>query len=68
MSCFEIGAGVKIVKKLVCAFGQIHLVHLWIHKYFMDDSSVNFHDKVFLHFWKKNWQKMKENLVMEIYG
>ena len=30
--------------------GRIHLVHLRIRKYFMDDSSVNFHDKFFLHF------------------
>ena len=34
-------------------FGRIHLTHLWIRKYFTDDSSVNFHDKVFLHFLKK---------------
>ena len=30
--------------------GQIHPPHLRIHKYFTDNSSVNFHDKVFLHF------------------
>ena len=41
-------------------FGQIHLPHLRIHKYFMDDSSVNFHDKIFLHFlpiFFKKWRK-----------
>ena len=32
------------------AIGQIHLDHLWIRKYFMDDSSVNFHDKFFSEF------------------
>ena len=31
-----------------CSYGQIHLPHLRIHKYFTNDSSVNFHDKVFL--------------------
>ena len=31
-------------------YGRSHLVHLRIHKYFMNDSSVNFHDKIFLHF------------------
>ena len=30
--------------------GRIHLVHLRIHKYFVDDSSVNFLDMFFLHF------------------
>ena len=29
---------------------RIHLPHLRIRKYFMDDSSVNFQEKVFLHF------------------
>ena len=29
--------------------GRIHPPHLWIHKYFTDNSSVNFHDKGFLH-------------------
>ena len=41
-------------------YGWIHLVHLQIHKYFTDDSSVNFHDKFFLHFLKKiskQWRK-----------
>ena len=41
-------------------YGQIHLVHLWIHKYLMDYSSVNFHDKFFLHFllkFRKNEEK-----------
>ena len=43
--------------------GQIHLSHLWIRKYFTDDSSI-FHYKVFfLHF----LQKMKKNHVKEIY-
>ena len=28
---------------------QIHLPHLRIRKYFTKNSSVNFHDKVFLH-------------------
>ena len=48
--------------------GRIHLVHLQIHKYFTDDSSVNFHDKVFLHFLLKFRKKMKKKLVMEMYG
>ena len=40
--------------------GRIHLVYLRIRKYFMDDSSVNFHDKFFLHFlvnFSKKWRK-----------
>ena len=28
---------------------KIHLPILWIHNYFTDDSSINFHDKVFLY-------------------
>ena len=46
---------------------QIHLPHLRIHKYFTDDSFVNFPDKFFF-ILGKIWQKMKKNLVMEIYG
>ena len=37
----------------VLYLGWIHLPHLWIHKYFTNDTSINFHDKVFLHFSKK---------------
>ena len=29
---------------------RIHLPYLWIRKYLADDTSVNFYDKVFLHF------------------
>ena len=43
-------------------YGRIHLVHLWIHKYFTDDSSVNFHDKFFLHFLLKFRKKWRKNL------
>ena len=42
--------------------GRIHLVHLWICKYFTDDSSVNFHDKFFLHFLLKFRKKWRRNL------
>ena len=49
-------------------YGRIHLVHLRIHKYFTDNSSINFHDKGFLDFLKKFDKKIKKNLVMEIYG
>ena len=48
----------------LCFKGWIHLVHLWICKYFMDDSSVNFHDKFFLHFllnFSKKWRKIWPN-------
>ena len=57
---------------MILHIGQIHLVHLRICKYFTDDSSVNFHDKVFLHFlpkfrkkWRKNlsWKFMDESSV-----
>ena len=41
---------------------RIHLVHLQISKYFMDDSSVNFHDKFFLHFLLKFRKKWRKNL------
>ena len=40
----------------VCVIGWIHLGHLRIHKYFTDDSSVNFHDMVFHHFFEKSFQ------------
>ena len=39
----------------------------WGGKCFMDDTSINFHNKVFLHFLKK-MAKNEENLGMEIYG
>ena len=55
------------IKSIDYYIGRIHLPHLGIHKYFMDESSINFHDKVFLHFLKKIWQKMKKTLFMEIY-
>ena len=45
-----------------CAIGRIHLVHLRIHKYLTDDSSVNFHDKFFLHFLLKFRKKWRKNL------
>ena len=63
------------LRLLFCArtlIGQIHLPHLWICKYFMDDSSINFHDNVFLHFlpnifkkWRKtlSWKFMDESSV-----
>ena len=44
----------------ILVLGRIHMVHLWIRKYFMDDSSINFHDKFFLHFllnFSKKWRK-----------
>ena len=56
------------IKSIDDYIGRIHLPHLRIHKYFMDESSINFHDKVFLHFLKKIWQKMKKTLFMEIYA
>ena len=43
-------------------YGRIHLPHLWICKYFTDDSSINFHDKVFLRFLKKFGKKWRKNL------
>ena len=50
-------------KKTFCwSYGQIHLPHLRICKYFMDDSSVNFHDKVFLHFLQKFGKKWRKTL------
>ena len=49
-------------------YGRIHLVHLRIRKYLMDDSSVNFYDKFFLHFLLNFRKKMMKKLVMEIYG
>ena len=39
-------------------------VHLRICKYFMDDSSINFHDKFFLHFLLKFCKTCHENLRM----
>ena len=42
--------------------GRIHLVHLWICKYFTDDSSINFHDKFFLYFLLKFSKKWRKNL------
>ena len=44
---------VSLLHYTFCYLGRIHLPHLRIRKYFMDDSSINFHDKVFLHFSKK---------------
>ena len=43
-----------------CFLGRIHLPHLQIRKYFTDDSSINFHDKVFFifcHIFYKYWRK-----------
>ena len=34
---------------------KIHLPILWIHNYFTDDSSINFHDKGFSLFVTKTW-------------
>ena len=45
--------GVSVLLYLV----RIHLPHLRILKYFTDDTSVNFHDKVFLHFLQKFGKK-----------
>ena len=42
--------------------GWIHLPHLRIRKYFTENSSVNFHDKVFLHFFLKFRKKWRKNL------
>ena len=43
-------------------YGRIHLPHLC-------SKSVNFHDKVFLHFLQKIWlPNMKKIFVTEIYG
>ena len=45
---------------IVHTTAEIHLVDLWIHKYFTDDSSVNFHGKFILHFlpnYSKKWRK-----------
>ena len=47
----------KVSKSKYVDIGRIHLPHLWIRKYFMDDSSINFHDKVFLHFFQKFGKK-----------
>ena len=38
------------ISRIIIFLGQIHLHHLQICKYFMDDSSVNFHDKFFSEF------------------
>ena len=43
-------------------YGRIYLVHLRICKYFTDNSSVNFHDKFFLHFLLKFSKKWRKNL------
>ena len=45
----------NVFKKVLT--GQIHVSHLRIRKDFTDDSSVNFHDKVFLQFVKKFGKK-----------
>ena len=42
--------------------GRIHPPYLQIHTYFMDDLSINFHDKVFLHFLKKIGKKWRKTL------
>ena len=49
----------SIMNELVYVdIGRIHLIDLRIHKYFMDDSSVNFHYyKFFLHFLLKFTKK-----------
>ena len=44
------GRKIRARMKFSIGEGQIHLRYLQINKYLMDDSSVNFHDKVFLHF------------------
>ena len=40
--------------------GRIHLLYLRIHKYFMDDPSVNFHDKFFPLFFSEFLAKNEE--------
>ena len=45
---------------------QIRLVHLWIHKYFTDDSSVNFSTRIFFIFFK-NVAKNEERPCLEKY-
>ena len=42
--------------------GRIHLPHIRILKYFMDDLSINFHDKVFLHFLSKFGKKRRKTM------
>ena len=52
----------------VCFKGWIHLPHLQIHKYFMDDSFINFHEKFFLHFlpnFSKRWRKTLPWKIMD---
>ena len=53
-----------IVNEVLTHFfiGRIHLLHLQIHKYFTDDSSVNFHDKVFLRFLPNFFKKWRKTL------
>ena len=54
--------GSKFGKVWLVSYGRIHLVHLRIHKYLTDDSTVNFHDKFFLHFLLKFRKKWRKNL------
>ena len=58
---------VILINQAPVSLGKIHLPHLRIHKYFMDDLSVNFHDKVFLHF-GQICAKIEEKPSPEIYG
>ena len=50
------------MKCLIFFIGWIHLVHLQIRKYFTDNSSLNFHDNVRLHFLKKFGKKWRKTL------
>ena len=54
------------IKCLILAFGRIHLPHLQICKYFMDDSSVNFQTRFFFIF-RQIFAKYDEKPCAEIY-
>ena len=49
--------------------GQLHLPHLWICNYLFYGWLIHkFQWHEFSSFFENNWQKMKKNIVMEIYG
>ena len=51
----------KLLTNILQLYGRIQLPYLCIHKHGMDDSSVNFHDKVFLYFFEKFGKKRRKS-------
>ena len=52
-------------KKMCIHNGRIHLPHLRIRKYFMDESAINFCTRFFFILCAKIWQKIKKNHVQK---